>query len=76
MFLNISEILTILVCVMARPKKPDNEKVITISATVKPSLGEVVKTLAKQRQWSPSQAAGILIEKGLESEGVQLPKAA
>ena len=74
--LTVDIIYIILILVMARPKKPEAEKVITISATVVPSVDDVIRKLAQDRHWSPSKAAGILIEKGLASEGIQLPKAA
>src|SRR5262245_13826044 len=51
----------------ARRGKPEEEKVVSFSATVIPDLLKTVEAMARMRGWSRAQTAGYLIGLGLEA---------
>lgn len=53
---------------MARPSKNEDEKVVSVPASVLPSVRKQIQEFARPRRWSASQAAGYLIQLGLEVE--------
>jgi len=58
---------------MARPKVADTQKKTSATASVTCAVKDTITELALARQWSHAKAAGFLIERGAQAEGL-LPK--
>jgi hypothetical protein len=55
---------------MARPKLNEDEKLVSVTGGVKPTLRQLVESLAADNRWSVATAAGYLIEKGAIATGL------